>query len=95
MIDRQHRKLTLGKWLVRIYTINAIAAASVLCCFMMMFGILSGSLAAALTFPLALASMATERDIWGIWMLSPLYLLPIYIIARRSARQRATAAMRA
>lgn len=79
---------SLADWLARMYMLNAIIVAVVLLGFMVMFGILSGSLAAGFAFPLALASMAAERDAWGLWMLSPLYLLPILLLARQQQRRR-------
>lgn len=74
-------------WVVRIYTLNAIVVAVGLACFMVMFGILTASLSDGLMFPLALLNMAAEGSPWGIWMLSPLYLLPIAMLARHLRRQ--------
>jgi hypothetical protein len=70
-------------WLIRALSLNAIAAGAALICFMIMFAILSGSAWAGLSFLIALPSMVLEGDGWGIWMLSPLYLLPFHLFIRR------------
>ncbi|WP_267396571.1 MULTISPECIES: hypothetical protein [unclassified Sphingomonas] len=74
-------------WVVRFYTLNAVAVAVCLICFMVMFGILTASLRNGLTFPLAVFSMAAEGSLWGVWMLPPFYLLPIAILAWYLRRQ--------
>ena len=70
------------RWIARIYDLNSIAAGGALLCFMVMFGLLTDAVG-GLMFPLALPSMALEGSPWGIWMLSPLYLLPVRLLAGR------------
>jgi len=74
-------------WVIRIYRLNAIAVGVGLTCFMVMFSILTASFENGLMFPIAVFSMAAEGDLWGIWLLSPLYLLPIAMLARHLRKQ--------
>lgn len=74
-------------WVMRIYMFNAFAVAVGLAGLMVIFGILTASLVDGLMFPMAVFSMATEGSPWGIWMLSPLYLLPIAVVAQHLRRQ--------
>jgi hypothetical protein len=80
-----HRRA--ATWVLRIYTLNAVVVAACLACFMLGFGILTDSIVAGLLFPVALLSMAREGSGWGLWMLSPLYCLPIALLARLSRRR--------
>lgn len=86
-MDRSRHFRRTVDWFARIYMLNAWIVAAALCCFMVMFAILTESVFAGLAFPIALVSMAVERDPWGLWMLSPIYLLPFLMLARREQRK--------
>lgn len=69
-------------WVLRIYTFNAIGVAFGLACFVAALWAISGSLAAGLLLPIAILSLAAEGNLWSIWVLSPIYLMPIVLTAR-------------
>lgn len=87
MRSSQSRR-SLRERVTRLYIVNAIAVAVVLCCWMVTFGILAGSVAAGLAFPLVVPSMAAEGSGWGVWMLSPLYFVPALLLGRENSRKR-------
>jgi len=59
---------------------NDLACLTVLAFYMLAFGILTGSVAAGLAFPLALPSMAFEGDLLGVWVcLSTLITLALLV----------------
>jgi hypothetical protein len=85
MSERRHFSQGLWQILRQVYVANAVAVAFTLTVFMIGFGVMTSSVAAGLTFPIALPSMALEGDFWGIWMLSPIYLSPILFCIRSVA----------
>jgi hypothetical protein len=84
----------LARWVARLYDLNAVAAAVALLCFMVMFGNLTDPIG-GLMFPMALPSMAIEGSAWGIWMVSPVYLLPVRLLCRRAFAEHRAAAKEA
>jgi hypothetical protein len=53
-----------------------------------MFGILTESVTAGLTFPLAILSMAVEGDPWGVWIIGSLLLTIVWLLSSTLLRLR-------
>jgi hypothetical protein len=71
--------------LVLINLVAALIAAAVLST---MFGILTESVTAGLTFPLAILSMAVEGDPWGVWIIGSLLLTIVWLLSSTLLRLR-------
>ena len=68
--------------------INLIAALIAAAVLSLMFAILAGSVKAGLMFPLAILSMATEGDPWGVWIIASLALTFVWLASSQLLRSR-------
>ena len=61
---------------------NGLACLAAVASYMLMFGILTGSVTAGLAFPLALPAMAFEGDLVGIWLCLSILTTLTWIVDR-------------
>lgn len=69
--------------IARLIYFNGALALLGMIAFMILFGLLSGSVLAGLAFPVALVSMAAEGNFWGMWIVASLVLTGAYLLIQR------------
>ena len=67
----------------KLYFANLILVVVALVGVMIVFGLFNESFLVGLMLPTALPMMAARGDLLSLWLLSPVYLAPLLIFARR------------